>query len=191
MLCTLQVSLSPVLPGCLLRLEWRSWGRGGEQRGNEEGQRTWGAAWGESSVMGGGCWSRERLARDGERNQGRNCSAQMVRSCGLRGGCCISTDYQTSETNLMIFKLVFLLLWPHLLIATSLDSLASFLASSTLSQLLLCLVCTSQICPCSLPSHLSQICSGGHLLPAVVLPLHFSPLILLLAPCFIDAVSAP
>lgn len=149
--------------------------------------------WGGTEKMGGeqrdGRWLlKQREAwRDGERNQGRNCSAQMVRSCGLRGDCCISTDYQTSEKALMILKLFFLLLWPDLLTATSFDSLAS----STLSQLLLCLVCTSQICLCSLPSHLSQICSGGCFLFAVVLPLHFSPLISLVAPCFIDAVSVP
>lgn len=61
-----------------------------------------GCLWGEDSVVGGGCWSRERLVEDGERNQGRNGSTQMVRSSGLRGDCCISTDDQTSRKALMI-----------------------------------------------------------------------------------------
>lgn len=32
----------------------------------------------EDSAVGGSCWSRERFVGDGERNQGRNCSAQEL-----------------------------------------------------------------------------------------------------------------
>lgn len=59
---------------------------------------------GDDRVVGGGCWSRERLVADGETNQGRNCSSQMVQSCCLRGHCCISIDDQTSGKAIMIFK---------------------------------------------------------------------------------------
>lgn len=54
----------------------------------------------EDSMVGGGCWSRERLVGDGEVGT----AALMVRSCGLRGDCCISTDDQTSGKASMIFK---------------------------------------------------------------------------------------
>lgn len=154
------------------------------------------------SVAEGGCWGRERLGAGGggERNRGKNCSAQMVRSCGLRGGRCFSTDDQTSVKALMILKCFSLPPCPHLLIAASPNYVPSPawpptqypcapLKDPAVPFLPRC--CSAGTPPCSPPPLLARVCSGCRLLHPVSLLYYCpctSPLISLIAPWFIDAV---